>query len=57
MGTNKIEELERQIADLERRWPPHSVPPSMLQQLEELEGELKEAEGKADAETHSRGGS
>ncbi len=37
---NRIRELEQQIADLEARWPAHSVPPSMVQQLEELEDEL-----------------
>ena len=58
MGTNRIAELEKQIADLKERWPAHSVPPSMFQHLEELEEELKKArkaEGKADAKTHSRG--
>ena len=42
MGTDRIAELERQIVDLKERWPAHSVPPSMLQQLEELREELKE---------------
>jgi len=36
-------EIEEKIADLKARWPPHSVPPSMWQQLEELEAELEEA--------------
>ena len=39
----RIRELERQIADLKGRMPAHSVKPAMLQQLEELEKELKEA--------------
>jgi len=49
MGIDKIREIEERIADLKARWPPHSVPPSMWQQLEELEDELgkaKEAEKK-----------
>lgn len=41
--SERIEELERQIADLKRRWPAHSVPPAMLQQLDDLEEELERA--------------
>ncbi len=36
-----IQQLEKQIADLKRRWPAHSVPPAMLEQLDELEEELQ----------------
>ena len=36
----RIQELEREIADLKGRWPKHSVPPAMLMRLEELEEEL-----------------
>lgn len=43
MSDDKVKEIEEKIADLKARWPPHSVPPSMWQQLEELEGELEEA--------------
>jgi len=39
----RVREIEDKIADLKARWPPHSVPPSMWQQLEELEDELEEA--------------
>jgi hypothetical protein len=42
MSSERIEELERQIAELKRRWPAHSVPPTMLQQLDELEEELEQ---------------
>jgi hypothetical protein len=31
MTSERIEELEKQIAELEARWPAHSVPPAMLQ--------------------------
>ena len=48
MGTKFIKEIEEQIADLKARWPAHSVPPSMWQQLEELEEKLERAKGKAD---------
>lgn len=61
MSTMRIEELERRIAELKCRLPAHSVPPAMLQQLEELEEELireqKKAVGTADnAETDGHSG-
>lgn len=40
-GIQRIKELEEQIADLKRQWPAHSVPPAMLQKLDELESELE----------------
>jgi hypothetical protein len=40
--TDKVKEIEDKIADLKARWPAHSVPPRMWQQLEELEDELQE---------------
>ena len=43
MNKDRIREIEEKIADLKARWPPHSVPPSMWQQLEELEKELERA--------------
>lgn len=43
MSEDKVREIEDKIADLKARWPAHSVPPSMWQQLEELEDELEEA--------------
>jgi len=43
MNKDKISEIEEKIADLKARWPAHSVPPSMWQQLEKLEAELEEA--------------
>ena len=36
----RIVELEREIRELEASLPAHSVPPSMLLRLEELEQEL-----------------
>jgi hypothetical protein len=55
MSNGRVRELEGQIAELKSRWPSHSVPPTMLQQLEELEEELerelrKAAEGLANAQ-------
>jgi len=40
-GIQRIKELEEQIADLKRQWPAHSIPPAMLQKLDELESELE----------------
>jgi len=37
MNEDKVREIEDKIADLKARWPAHSVPLSMWQQLEELE--------------------
>ena len=41
MSTEKIEKLSKQITDLKRHWPAHSVPPAMMEQLDDLEEELK----------------
>ena len=43
MNPDKIKEIEEQIAELQSRWPPHSVPPLMWQKLEDLETELEAA--------------
>ncbi len=37
----RIEELEHQIADLKSRMPAHSVKPIMIQELENLEDDLR----------------
>lgn len=39
-GGERIKELERELADLERRLPAHSVRPAMLLRMEEIEEEL-----------------
>jgi hypothetical protein len=43
VSEDKVREIEDKIADLKARWPAHSVPPSMWQQLDEMEDELEEA--------------
>lgn len=43
MSKETVREIEEKIADLKARWPAHSVPPSMWQQLEELEEKLEKA--------------
>ncbi len=37
----KITELERKIELMRDRIPPHSIPPRMLEELEDLEEELE----------------
>ena len=43
MNRDTIKGIEEKIAELKARWPAHSVPPSMWQQLEDLEDELEKA--------------
>jgi hypothetical protein len=40
MSSERIEDLEKRIAELNRRWPAHSPPAAMLEQLDELEAAL-----------------
>ena len=59
--TDRVRDLERQIEELKSRWPAHSVPPAMFQQLEELEEELerelkKANRGKTGTQADGRGG-
>jgi uncharacterized small protein (DUF1192 family) len=37
----QIAALEQEIEQLRRQFPAHSIPPSMLQRLDDLEDELK----------------
>ena len=46
MENESIKEIEEAIADLKARWPAHSVPPKMWQQLEELEEKLEQAKAR-----------
>ena len=43
MQNRSITQIEADIAELRSRWPAHSVPPHMWQQLEDLEEELERA--------------
>jgi|YelNatPaOPRAMG01_1025707.scaffolds.fasta_scaffold32443_5 SMC interacting uncharacterized protein involved in chromosome segregation len=40
MTENRIELLKKEIDDLKKRWPAHSVPPALMEQLDELESQL-----------------
>ncbi len=54
--TERVQQIEEQIADLKARWPAHSVPPSMWQRLEDLEEELEKAKKEANVEKDGPGG-
>jgi hypothetical protein len=36
----RIAALKEKIADLKKRWPAHTPPPALMQQLDDLEAEL-----------------
>ena len=39
---DRIEKLKRQIEDLKKRFPAHSIPPALMAELDELEEQLEE---------------
>ena len=43
MDIKHVREIEDKIAELKSRWPAHSVPPNMWQELEDLEEQLEKA--------------
>jgi hypothetical protein len=53
LSDGRIRELQRRIADLKSRWPAHSVPPAMMQQLDELEEELELEAKKTDEDARN----
>ena len=56
MNTEEVERIESEIADLKMRWPPHSVPVTMWQRLENLEEALEQAKaGVGDGQKDSAG--
>jgi hypothetical protein len=42
-----LREVESKIADLKKRWPAHSVPIALMQELDDLEEELAGARAQA----------
>ena len=48
-----IAELEQHLAELRARLPRHSVPPTMLLELEELEDELEQRAGERELQVES----
>ena len=47
MESDLVQRLEAELRDLTRRMPAHSMPPAMLERLEELEDALAEARARA----------
>ena len=43
MNEERVTELRAKITDFKKRWPAHSAPPAMLQELDDLEEELVKA--------------
>lgn len=43
VDSSRIKEIEDKIEELKSRWPPHSVPLAMWDELDELEKQLIEA--------------
>jgi hypothetical protein len=41
--TEEMKRLRQQIADLKSQWPAHTVPPGLMQQLDDLEEALEVA--------------
>ncbi|MFH1381383.1 MAG: hypothetical protein ABIH70_00625 [Chloroflexota bacterium] len=50
MENKHVKEIEEAIAELKARWPAHSVPPKMWQELEELEEKLERAKAEPDTD-------
>jgi hypothetical protein len=46
-GMNEVDDIESKISELKARWPAHSVPPNMWQELEDLEDQLEKAKSAA----------
>jgi len=47
IDNKQIQQIKERIEDLKKRWPAHSVPPILMQELDDLEEELADALEKA----------
>jgi hypothetical protein len=54
VSKRRIRELKEQIAALKSQWPAHSIPPAMIEQLDDLEEELEKALGSMPAEVQQK---
>jgi hypothetical protein len=54
MNEDQIKEVEARIIDLKKRWPAHSVPPGMMQELDELEEELADLLSTTEKDTQTK---
>lgn len=55
MELDLVERLEAELRDLTRRMPAHSMPPAMLERLEDLEDALAKARAQAQVPEGSDG--
>jgi tRNA (adenine37-N6)-methyltransferase len=46
MSIDRLTEIKQQIEDLKQRWPAHSVPAALMEQLDELEEALRKEQEK-----------
>jgi len=54
MSPDKVEKIKKEIENLKKRWPAHSVPPAMMERLDALEEELSNEEKKKGAESSQK---
>jgi anti-sigma-K factor RskA len=52
----RVARLEKQLADLQARLPAHSIPPSMIAELDELEETLAQARRQWQEKSEQGGG-
>jgi chromosome segregation ATPase len=52
----RVAELEKRLADLQARLPAHSISPSMIAELDELEEALAHAQRRLREEQATKGG-
>ncbi|MGW8143128.1 MAG: hypothetical protein ACWGN2_01960 [Anaerolineales bacterium] len=43
---DQIERLEKQLADLQARLPAHSIPPNLIEELDEIDEQLQAAKSR-----------
>ncbi len=48
---NDLPALERELAQLKEQLPAHSIPPSLLERIDELEEEIAALRARADSQT------
>lgn len=41
IAEQRLQKLQNELVDLQARWPAHSVKPSLVNQLDDLEEEIK----------------
>jgi len=54
VSEEEIQDIQARIEDLKMRWPKHSVPPAMIEQLDDLEEQLAQAKRKSETDEHAQ---